>query len=765
MVEEVTAFVEGLDPFNLFLNRVTDDIAPGYSEVIKTPMDISTIRTKKSTYTCAEEVARDVDLMLENSLNYNVPGDAVHNATIDLQIQWDGIKSSVLDGTFSIIKPPAPPKKRDNKVRREPSVSSTSRALAEDSKLLKIMREAWTYFRNVDEQAVFHAPFDPPGYREKIKQPIDLQTIESKLAFYTSFDELNNDLQLMLNNCILFNKGGWGEQYALKVSKIWGRKVSRFRQREVSILLDDEDDAEFSSMAYPRHLSSRPGRSNRRLWGEDEYQYELGDDIDDHIVDDDYYNDGEIDDSDDEGLQGDDIYPPKPPPIPPAPVANEVESEPIPKLLLKLKPTEPTAPGPTLKLNLKTKSIAIQNAKSTEPAKMKKVDDENAEGEENLFGDSDDEDEINSGIDESESAPGVQVIEVPDQNALSEEKNAESSIGNIDTKKKLDSTNDEQEDNTTLHGGMMVQTYSQDSHDKDSVVKSKQSNGATTIDTRRLENVTSVQSVKVKAPLLAQDDSEMRINSTSNDKDIVEAKILKQNLPPAPASATDGANEKEVVPAPETGPERDEPESTMKEAGFMEADGKLLWAAIMMRDPSVQKLLRMFLAKRLEQLSCRNYKLPFEDELFRFAYQLYQLGLPLRANCVGSKVTSEIVILLSSLLIFIFSTTKYKVLQFPLLSSLNYRLVLTCQEKTNYLCGEYFLLCYSSFSRQSLRHLPKSVPNHFTKPFLPPVYRKLVSTANTDKRGLCLEVSKARSCLLISSYPGQHLEHSNNLKH
>ena len=108
--------------------------------------------------------------------------------------------------------------------------------------MLTLLRDAWTYFRNIDEHEIFHVPFDPPGYREMIKQPIDLQTIEGKLAYYNSIDELDQDLRLMLKNCVDFNKGKWGEQYAGKISKTWARQLPKFQNREVSILLNEDDD-------------------------------------------------------------------------------------------------------------------------------------------------------------------------------------------------------------------------------------------------------------------------------------------------------------------------------------------------------------------------------------------------------------------------------------------------------------------------------------------------------------------------------------------
>lgn len=61
------------DPQNLFLNPVTDAIAPGYSNVIKKPMSISTMESKidNNVYHSIEDWITDVKLMFKNCVDYN----------------------------------------------------------------------------------------------------------------------------------------------------------------------------------------------------------------------------------------------------------------------------------------------------------------------------------------------------------------------------------------------------------------------------------------------------------------------------------------------------------------------------------------------------------------------------------------------------------------------------------------------------------------------------------------------------------------------
>lgn len=69
------------DPEGIFAEPVTDDIAPGYSSLIKHPMDLSTMATKLSnhTYTSLEEFKSDFVLMCKNAMTYNSRETVYHS--------------------------------------------------------------------------------------------------------------------------------------------------------------------------------------------------------------------------------------------------------------------------------------------------------------------------------------------------------------------------------------------------------------------------------------------------------------------------------------------------------------------------------------------------------------------------------------------------------------------------------------------------------------------------------------------------------------
>ena len=58
---------------NLFVNPVTDEIAPGYSVVIKRPIDLKTIKSKvdNGQISNTAEFQRDFMLMFTNAIMYN----------------------------------------------------------------------------------------------------------------------------------------------------------------------------------------------------------------------------------------------------------------------------------------------------------------------------------------------------------------------------------------------------------------------------------------------------------------------------------------------------------------------------------------------------------------------------------------------------------------------------------------------------------------------------------------------------------------------
>ncbi|MED6250579.1 hypothetical protein ATANTOWER_031358 [Ataeniobius toweri] len=94
------------DPNAFFAFPVTDLIAPGYSSIIKRPMDFSTMKdkVKKECYRSLDELKVDFRVMCENAMIYNKPETIYHKAARKLlhsgmkilnQERLDSLKQSI----------------------------------------------------------------------------------------------------------------------------------------------------------------------------------------------------------------------------------------------------------------------------------------------------------------------------------------------------------------------------------------------------------------------------------------------------------------------------------------------------------------------------------------------------------------------------------------------------------------------------------------------------------------------------------------------
>jgi bromodomain-containing protein 7 len=79
--------LEKLDPNGIFADPVTDAIAPGYSTLIRNPMDLSTIKTKLDNleYPTTVSLRSDMILMLDNCTKYNTADTPFHQLALKLE--------------------------------------------------------------------------------------------------------------------------------------------------------------------------------------------------------------------------------------------------------------------------------------------------------------------------------------------------------------------------------------------------------------------------------------------------------------------------------------------------------------------------------------------------------------------------------------------------------------------------------------------------------------------------------------------------------
>lgn len=174
-------FKEPVDPVKLG--------CPDYFEKIKTPMDLSTIKSKldSATYTSVDEFKDDFYLMLNNCYTYNPEGAYVNKCGKEIEKLFESLCSNI---------PQESVKKRKVELR---AMEECNKILSEILKS-KNKKFTWPFLEPVDKNLV-------PDYYDIIKNPVDLSLIQKKLSSskYDSKESFYKDLDIMLENCFSYN--------------------------------------------------------------------------------------------------------------------------------------------------------------------------------------------------------------------------------------------------------------------------------------------------------------------------------------------------------------------------------------------------------------------------------------------------------------------------------------------------------------------------------------------------------------------------------
>ncbi|KAJ1828056.1 hypothetical protein LPJ56_001320, partial [Coemansia sp. RSA 2599] len=226
------------------------DGCPTYYDVIKNPMDLSTIKQKLDSrkYTDPADFAADMRLMFDNCYTFNPPGTLVYDMGKELEAAFDREwKASALlsEASKTPPRPASSAKKSSGGLKLKISKTSSSQIMMNDPDAIM------EYLDSTDPAAVsagkprqstpvpsggnwktmcnrvllhvqaqpsaleFMAPVDPikqgvPTYFDIIKHPMDLGTIRKKLdrSQYQSPKQFVDDVNLVFSNCFLFNPPG-----------------------------------------------------------------------------------------------------------------------------------------------------------------------------------------------------------------------------------------------------------------------------------------------------------------------------------------------------------------------------------------------------------------------------------------------------------------------------------------------------------------------------------------------------------------------------
>lgn len=220
----------------LFRTPITDDVAPGYSDFIAEPMDLSTIKKKLRGQLYGDDVAsaiRELRLVWSNCQEYNAPGSDIYNLAKEMEEELEA-KLKGLESRAAQQAAAAAAKKAEEVVET-PGGSKVGKSAAKatgksqhplSDEELKINRVPTSDYRALSANAVkdllsivktfadigpFQQPIkeeDAPGYFDVVKTPMDLGTVERKFmlgSYHSSPSDVVEDIRLIWRNCISYN--------------------------------------------------------------------------------------------------------------------------------------------------------------------------------------------------------------------------------------------------------------------------------------------------------------------------------------------------------------------------------------------------------------------------------------------------------------------------------------------------------------------------------------------------------------------------------
>lgn len=272
----------------LFRTPVTDDVAPGYSDLISEPMDLSTIKKKLRSHSYDEDalaMIREIRLVWSNCQEYNAPGSDIFNLAAELEAEFEsklkdivtnnntsetiGSVSSITEIGVSSKSNPALTTANVTSTIKSKTASARTINIPSDVEL-KIDRVPANQFRALSANAVqdllsmmkafpditsFLKPVqeeDAPGYFDVINTPMDVGTIERKFmlgSYHNNPSDFVEDVRLMWRNCL---------SYSLHESASYKAAINNSQQFEDSLrnVLKKDADKIYENAPPPKLASS-----------------------------------------------------------------------------------------------------------------------------------------------------------------------------------------------------------------------------------------------------------------------------------------------------------------------------------------------------------------------------------------------------------------------------------------------------------------------------------------------------------------------------
>ncbi|OAD65431.1 hypothetical protein PHYBLDRAFT_90195, partial [Phycomyces blakesleeanus NRRL 1555(-)] len=183
---------------------------PDYPKIVKHPMDLNTVDRKLSgqEYTDVEDMIADIRLVFSNCYKFNGPEAMISMLCQNVESAFE---KSLHGRPKREIHPP-PSKDYPETITKRRTMMMNPRKNDVETKFCSQTLRELKKSKYRDINFPFLAPVDIvalniPDYPSIVKNPMDLSTIESKLAegFYDSPEAFEADIRLMFKNCYLYN--------------------------------------------------------------------------------------------------------------------------------------------------------------------------------------------------------------------------------------------------------------------------------------------------------------------------------------------------------------------------------------------------------------------------------------------------------------------------------------------------------------------------------------------------------------------------------
>ncbi|KAI9497250.1 Bromodomain-containing protein [Zychaea mexicana] len=248
---------------------------PDYFNIVKHPMDLSTVQKKldNDEYESVDAFVDDIRLIFDNCHKYNNPADPVAVEGRKMEAAFNDLLEKRPSTTYPGVEP--------TEIMPEDQQKRCEGALKE-MKRKKHGNYNWLFINPVDAVA-----WGATDYYDIIKKPMDLSKIQTNLDEYqyANEEEFAADVRLMFQNCYtynnpqhpVYNQGKtlekvfdtyWAKEHSSSSSKAKNSKKSSSstKSKHVAKLPEKvkEEDAAVSQKRTSDHLDSRDDSSNKK---------------------------------------------------------------------------------------------------------------------------------------------------------------------------------------------------------------------------------------------------------------------------------------------------------------------------------------------------------------------------------------------------------------------------------------------------------------------------------------------------------------------